>query len=311
MALAPNVDLERTAQLWARAAPAARASLLELVGAREPERSGPWIESSMRSGDPAHAAAALRVARRVFDPALIAPVEAALESRVPELRVEAVATGIAMGSNAAWDACRAAATQQGDGCRLPLGLLASSVEPQDRAIVRASVSDSGAKRHAIWALGFAGDLEAADVLVEAVEDHAVAKIAGESLSAITGLVLGRGMVRAEQTAAAATMEVGEDDPPPVVRPEDRLLTPNSKAVARWWRRERTRFVPGVAHIQGQPRTPGNVHAALATTTMWRREVLWLDLARTTGRPPGVNLKSWAGDQQRQWRERRGVLAGSP
>jgi uncharacterized protein (TIGR02270 family) len=265
----------------------------------------------MRSGEPALAAAALRVARRVCDPALMVPVEEALESSAPELRVEAIATGIAMGSNAAWDACRAAATQHGDGCRLPLGLLASSVEEHDRAIVRASVSDIDAKRHAIWALGFAGDLEAADVLVEAVEDDAVAKIAGESLSAITGLVLGRAMARAEQTAGPANMEVGEDDPPPVVRPEDRLLTPSSKAVARWWRRERPRFVPGVAHIQGQPRTRSSVYTALATTSMWRREVLWLDLARTTARPPSVHLKSWAGDQQRQWREGRSIFAGSP
>ncbi len=162
------------------------------------------------------------------------------------------------------------------------------------------MSDSEAKRHAIWALGFAGDVEAADVLVEATEDEAVARIAGESLSAITGLVLERAFVMPGKTKGPDVPEVGDDDPPPVVRPEDHLLTPNAAAVKRWWQRARPGFQTGAGHIQGQPRTPETVHAALATATMWRREVLWLDLACTTGIPPDVDLKVWTADQRRQW-----------
>jgi uncharacterized protein (TIGR02270 family) len=186
-----------------------------------------------------------------------------------------------------------------DTCRLPLGLLATSEHPQDRAVVRARAGDAKARRHAIWALGFAGDLEAVDLLLEATEDESVARIAGEALSTITGLVLAGTMVKPGETKGPDVPEVADDDPPPIVRSEDFLPAPNATEVKRWWERERARFRPGVSHLQGRPRTPETVHAALATATMWRREVWWLSLARTTGSLPRLDLKAWTADQRRQ------------
>jgi uncharacterized protein (TIGR02270 family) len=299
--LAPRADLARVAQLWPSLSMPARAAVLGLLGSRAEELARPLIEPSLRHGDPPLAAAAVRALRRIPVRELLGGIEDALQADDPTVRAEAIATGVALGSCDAWEACRIAAAGPGDGCRLPLGLLATSTEPRDRAIVRASASDGEAKRHAVWALGFAGDVEAADALVEATEDEAVAKIAAESLSSITGLVLGRNLVEPGTTQGPDVEEVGDDDPPPVVRPEDHLLAPRVSAVAAWWRRERARFRPGVFHIQGRPRTPETVHAALGTARMWRREVLWLDLARTTGAPPKVNLKAWTADQRRQLR----------
>jgi uncharacterized protein (TIGR02270 family) len=297
---APRADLDRAAQLWPTAPTAVRAVLFGLIGPRQADWAHPRIEPSLRSGDPSLATAALQSLRRMPHPAFTDHIEDALHADAPEVRAEAIAAGVALRSQAAWEACRNAATEPGDGRRLPLGLLATSEHPQDRATVRACASDAEAKRHAIWALGFTGDIEAADVLVEATEDEAVAKIAGESLSAITGLVLGRALVKPGQTVGPDVQEVGDDDPPPIVRTEDHLALPNATALKMWWQRERPRFHPGVDHIQGRPRTPETVHSALATATMWRREVLWLDLARTNGAPPQVDLKAWTADQRRQW-----------
>jgi uncharacterized protein (TIGR02270 family) len=299
LGLAPRADLDRVAHLWPTLSEAVRAVVLALLGSREPEAARPWIEPSLAGGDPSLAAAALRVLRRIPDRALLGDIEDALRADEPEVRAEAIAAGVALRSPLAWEACRAAAAEPGESCRLPLGLLATSATPGDRAIVRASVSDERTKRHAVWALGFAGDVEAADALVEATEDDAVAKIAGESLSAMTSLVLGRALIQPGTTQGPDVEEVGYDDPPPVVRPEDHLLVPKGSAVARWWRRERSRFPAGVSLIQGRPRTPETVRAALETGTMWRREVLWLDLARTTATPPRVDLKGWSADQRRQ------------
>jgi uncharacterized protein (TIGR02270 family) len=299
--LAPRADLVRIAELWPALSMPAQAAVLDLLASRAQDLARPLVAPSLRQGDPPLAAAALRALRRIPDRALLGGVEDALYADDPGVRAEAIATGVALGSREAWEACRATAAGPGDGRRLPLGLLATSTEPRDRAIVRAFASDGEAKRHAVWALGFAGDVEAADVLVEATEDEAVAKIAAESLSAITGLVLGRNLIQPGTTQGPDVEEVGEDDPPPVVRPEDHLLAPKVSAVAAWWRRERARFRPGVVHIQGRPRTPETVHAALGTARMWRREVLWLDLARTTGAPPKVHLKAWTADQRRQLR----------
>jgi uncharacterized protein (TIGR02270 family) len=297
--LAPRTDLGRISKLWPSASPAVRAALLGLLALREAERARSWVEPSLRSDDPSLVTAALRAVRRVPGDTFLGPIEEALRSDEPAVQAEAIAAGVAHGSPYAWEACRIAAQGPGDGCRLPLGLLATSGERQDRAIVRASIGDAASKPHAIWALGFAGDVEAADVLVEATEDQTVAKIAGESLSAITGLALGRTLIEPGTTQAPDVEEVGLDDPPPVVRPEDHLLVPRVSTVMAWWRRTRSRFRPDVRHIQGRPRTPETVHAALGTATMWRREVLWLDLARTTGAPPRLNLKAWTADQRRQ------------
>ena len=215
------------------------------------------------------------------------------------MRAEAIAAGVCLRSPAAWEACRAAASGTTTAERLPLGLLATSAASRDRLMVRECVADASARRDAIWALGFAGDVEAADTLVEATADETVSRIAAEAFSAITGLVLGSTFVEPGASRGPDVEEVREDDPPPIVRPEDHLLAPKANAVAAWWRRARSGLRPSVRLILGRPRTDESVRAALGTTTMWRREVLWLDLARTTSPPPRVHLKAWTADQRRQ------------
>jgi len=297
--LSPQADLDRISKRWPGGSPETRASLIDIVAWRDSDRARPWLEPAFRSGEAVLLAAALRGARRSPDPAFLGWIEDALSSDEHEVRAEAIAAGVCLRSPAAWEACRAAASGTTTAERLPLGVLATSAASRDRLMVRECVADASARRDAIWALGFAGDVEAADTLVEATADETVSRIAAEAFSAITGLVLGSTFVEPGASRGPDVEEVREDDPPPIVRPEDHLLAPKANAVATWWRRARSGHRPGVRLILGRPRTDESVRAALGTTTMWRREVLWLDLARTTSPPPRVHLKAWTADQLRQ------------
>jgi uncharacterized protein (TIGR02270 family) len=301
--LSPRADLSRVARLWHDGSPELRSVVFDLLGAGEPTWTHAHLEAVLRGGDSVPLAAALRVLRRAPVRAaaaadLLGCIEDALKTELREVRREAMTTGIVFGVPAAWDVCRRIAIRAGDGSRLPLALLATSSRPPDRAVVLAFTRDAKVRRHALWALGFAGDVDAADALVEATGDTKVARVAGEALSAITGVAIEGALLTPGETRGPNVGEVGDDEPPPPVHTEDHLPLPNPVAVKSWWQRERARYAPGVRHLFGQPRTPEALRSALATATTWRREVMWLELAAATSGAPAVDVKTWTHEQWR-------------
>jgi uncharacterized protein (TIGR02270 family) len=296
--LSPRADLSRVARLWPDGSPEVRGVVFDLLRAGEPAWVRQHLEPVLRGGDSIPLAGALRALRQAPDRALVGCVDDALKTELREVRREAMTTGIVFGSAAAWDVCRRSALRAGDTCRLPLALLATSPQPSDRAVVVSFARDSKVKRHAIWALGFAGDLEAADLLVEATADEKVARAAGEALTAITGVALGGELATPAESNGPAGEETGDDDPPPVVHAEDHLVLPNPRAIKSWWQGERGRFPPGVRHVFGRPRTPDALRAALMTAPMWRREVMCLEVAVATNLAPAVDVTAWTRDQRR-------------
>ena len=163
--------------------------------------------------------------------------------------------------------------------------------------MRGRASDPEAGRHALWALGFAGDVESAEVLLQAMADDKTAKVAGEAFSEITGLAIAGPLAKPGETKGPDVEEVASNDPPPVVRSEDSLLEPQVEAVKKWW--GKGRFRPGVRHIHGQPRNAESLRLALPASATWRREVLAIELAATLATSPKVDLKAWARDQLKQ------------
>jgi uncharacterized protein (TIGR02270 family) len=299
LALSPRADLSRLVPLWNSGNATVRAIVLDVFGPREPDWLRDRIDPALRSGEPALIAAGLRTIRTSADRAFLDHVQDALQSGDPEVRREGILAGIALGSKAAWATCRRAAGEDGPVSRLALGLLAISADLEDRALVRQRVGDPASRRHALWALGFAGDLESAELLVTAMVDEKAAQVAGEAFSAITGLFIGGALATPGETKGPDVPEVADDDPPPEVLPEDFLPVPAPKKVKAWWEKERSRFQSGARYVYGQPRTGETVRAALATTATWRRRVMWIELATALRRSPPVDLKGWARDQRRQ------------
>jgi len=181
--LAPRTDVSRLIPLFNSGAPLVRAIVLDVFGTREPGWVREHIDPAMRSGQPPLVAAALRAIRNLHERELLAYVDLASQSDDIEVRLESMRTGLAFTVKTAWNECRTFAGGIGELCRLPLGLLATSPDPGDRAFVRSRVQDADVGMHALWALGFAGDADSADVLVLAMADEKKSRAAGEAFSA--------------------------------------------------------------------------------------------------------------------------------
>jgi len=298
LALGSKMDWSRLLALWEPGAAAVRAIVLDLLRARNPGWARGHIGPALRSGEPVLVAAGLRALRHLPDPTWLADVEETLRAEDAEVAAEAMMTGIALKSKQAWNACRHAVEVTGEACRLPLALLATSEDPTDRVRVRQKLGVPDVRRHAVWALGFAGDVESVDALVDALTDEASARVAGESISAITGIAIAGPLVKPGESKSQNDDEVGDDDPPPIVRSEDFLRQPEPQAVRAWWDRERLNFRAGLRYVHGQPRADKTLRVALNEATTWRRSVLSLELANAgLGAPP--ELTGWAREQRQR------------
>jgi len=317
--LAPRADLSRLIPLFHTGAPLVRAMIFDVFGTREPDWVREHIDPAMRSGQPPLVAAAVRAIRNLRERALLDYVTIASQADDIEVRLEAMRTGLSFAVKAAWDECRIFAGGIGQMCRLPLGLLATSPDPNDRAFVRGkarNADDAEVGMHALWALGFAGDADSADILVQAMADEEKSRVAGEAFAAITGLVMAGELAKPGETQGPDVAEVADEDPPPTVRPEDFLPEPRAEQVKKWWDKERRRYVPGIRYAGGQPRSPATLRTALIGGACWRREVFLLELVASVANlprviPPKVDLKGWAREQLKQLEPSKAALPGVP
>jgi uncharacterized protein (TIGR02270 family) len=300
--LAPRADISRLIPLWEGATPALRALILDTFAPREPAWVRQRVQAALLSGKLALVSAGLRAVRSFRDEVFRDHVQLSMQLDDPAGLRAALSAGLCLGLPITWDVCRmAAANTTGEACRFPLALLASSADPDDRALVRAKVAEPEAAVHALWALGFTGDLEAADLLVASLDK--AGQVAAEALSAITGLVVEGPLRKPGETHGPDADEVALDAPAPVIRPEDALPEPESAALRTWWAGARAGFEPGVRYLYGQPRSPQALRAALLVAPTWRRDLFALELvadpaARKAG-VPKVDLRGWAKDQLAQ------------
>lgn len=314
--LAPRADISRLIPHFHAGAPRLRAMVIDIFGQREPDWVREQIDPAMRSGQAPLMAAGLRAVRNLRERALLDWVTVASQSDDIEVRLEAMQTGLSFAVKTAWNECRIFAGGVGEISRMALGLLATSPDPNDRTFVREKAKGEDPGLHALWALGFAGDADSADVIVQAMADEKKSKVAGESFSAITGLAIAGEMAKPGETQGPDVEEVKDDDPPPTVKSEDSLPEPNVEKVKKWWEKERRKFVPGTRYCGGQARSPATLRTAFISGASWRREVLLIELVAAVANlprvnPPKVDLRGWARDQLLQLDPAKAALPGVP
>ena len=314
--LAPRADISRLMPLWFEGAPNLRAMVLDVFGPREPDWAREHIDPAMRSGQPPLVAAGLRAIRNLRERALLDWVTVASQSDDIEVRLEAMRTGLAFAVKTAWNECRIFAGGSAELSRLSLGLLATSPDPNDRSFVRSKAQNADPGLHALWALGFAGDADSAEVLVQAMADAKKSRVAGEAFSAITGLAIAGEMAKPGETQGPDVEEVAAEDPPPSVQPADFLPEPQAESVKKWWDKARRRFIPGARYAGGQTRSPATLRNAFTAGATWRREVYLLELVASVANlprvtPPKVDLKNWAREQLYQLEPAQAALPGVP
>jgi uncharacterized protein (TIGR02270 family) len=283
----------RLAAFWTHASPLLRSMILTVMARHDFKWTAERVPEVLRSDDPSLLAVALALVRQLpaRNPAFTAEVERGLASAEPRVRHEAMATGFVLGSKHAHAACQRAVAAR-EPARLPFALLALGADEKDGALLRGCVKDPAVAGAALWALGFAGDVDAADAAAACLTDKKLAPSAAEAFSAITGLAISGPFT----TPRPAAGDVGPDDPPPTVGPDDLLPVPAAEVIASWWRKNRGRFQPKQRYVAGNPRTPEALRASLVDGRTWRRAVVALEIAATTRTALTSDLTGWARSQ---------------
>lgn len=155
------------------------------------------------------------------------------------------------------------------------------------------------RRDVLWALGFAGTVEAAQAVLAWAADEGAGKAAGEAFATITGARIAGALAQVGQTDNSAPPESGDDDEPvPVVLPEDELPMPNAAQLRRWWERAAPRFAPSTRYLYGRPLSSEALRSALLAGPTWRRRAWSLGLAADGAANLGVpDVYTWARSQQ--------------
>ena len=277
------------------------AMLLDVASFQQRDTS----ERARRAAGDAHPllqAAGLRALRSSrADPGLDL-VERQLGSTDRSVRQAAIETGLLAGSPAAWACCRQLAHKPEPGSGRMLLLLAMLGTDADLPTLVALLGDAGAKKEALFALGFAGTRMAAHTCLEAAKDEALAKLAGEAFCAIVGLDLVKeGMVLSDPAPPDEPVPFEEEDLDAdlVATPEDLLPRPDPKRLAVWWEGHRRLFGENQRYIGGARADVARLESALEHGPTRRRHAIAAELAVRSGGRYRVETRAFSADQQRQ------------
>lgn len=143
----------------------------------------------------------------------------------------------------------------------------------------AFAKDSGDPRILVKAMGASGDPSHVPVLLERMSDPAMARLAGESFTFITGLDLTDAAV---EGTAPDGFEAGPTDDPDdenVGRdPDEGLPWPEPDGIARWWNEHRIAFPSGSRYLLGKPLSRESLRSILQTATQRQRSAAAFELA---------------------------------
>lgn len=286
-------------QLLAAAAGAApSAPLLRALAARRLElwpQLGPWLADA----DPEVRAAAVHVAAASGQASCPGRIIQALSDPAPPVRAAALAAGLGLGLRAALDGARALSS--GDGEDAAQALLTLALAGEASPLV--SAAGAGSLRSvATWALGFTGDVRAADACVELMHEPELAPMAGEAFAALTGITIAGDLMANEpepepEEEIAQLHADAQDALGPYPGGSTELPTPDCDAVEDCWAFARARFDPSQRYLAGRPFGLAAVVDALERSPMRRRGPLALALAARTAGLAGCPQRLWA------WRQR--------
>lgn len=154
---------------------------------------------------------------------------------------------------------------------------------------------------ALFALGFAGTRDAAELALQAMADESLAPLAAEAFCAITGLDLelhGFTVPRPEPPREPVPFDAEELDADLVSHPDDLLPVPDVSAVRRWWVDNGRALEPERRYLRGEPHDVPRLHRGLCSEPMRRRHGLALELAVRTHGLLQLQTRAFGEDQKR-------------
>lgn len=260
------------------------------------------LARALQDVDPEVTRAGLAAAMRLAPSAHLAQVRQLVQSPDAAVQEAALCVGAVAGLPEVPALLRAAvrAGTPGELVRILLALLGDAADCRllmDRAVAAHALPAD------VFALGFCGTVEAAELCVELARDPRLAAVAAEAIVGITGVDLEKEKLVAAP-AAGADEELESADAELAVEPEDELPVPDAEALAGWWQRSRSGLAPGTRYVAGRPVGTSTLLDALAEAPLRRCHALGLDLAiRSRGT---LQVETWglARDQAAKLRELR-------
>jgi uncharacterized protein (TIGR02270 family) len=307
-----DVDEPLRQCLYTTTEPAAQVALLSVLAARR-VNPGPILTPLLGSADPDLVRAALTAAAvaATDSGAHRHVVEGYLTHEVPAVRTAALRTAFTWNLALGNKVCASEARAGSPTALLLLGLLAGA--PEVTLLVSTLASEQH-RRAALFALGFSGRKQAAEACLVFVgdADPAIAKLAAEAFSAITGFVAEKKIAPPDDTVEELQPPVFEDEEdeedgkgaalaaappadelPPLeedldqdlnLQPEDDLPTPDADQIRRWWSEQAGAFATNQRYLAGGPISPESIETALRQGSLRRTGPLISEVAiRSAGR----------------------------
>lgn len=263
---------------------------------------GPALATALRADDLVLRLAALRTAAALGRSALLPLVLAALES-APQDAAAAHAACLLGDRGAALRALEQAAFATPAACDLLRPLAVQALPPeQARAQLRQLMPV--APREAVRAIGWLGDARLVPWLIERMEDVALARVAGEAFSTITGADLAALDLERPAPADLATGPNDDPDDDNVALDDDENLPwPDPARVQRWWQAQAGTLAGATRCFVGAAPTAKHLGQVLRTGSQRQRALAAQQLVLLH---PGRALFNVAAPT---WRQRR--LLGLP
>ncbi len=150
---------------------------------------------------------------------------------------------------------------------------------QAREWISTLVKDNGAARAVIKATGVLGDPHAVNWLIGKMPDPALARVAGEAFTSITGVDMEKHQLNGLPPAGLPLIPNDDTDDTDVAMDEDEhLLWPNVEKVTALWRNHGQHFRVGQRYFLGKPITLDVLKQKLSSADQRQRRAAALELA---------------------------------
>jgi uncharacterized protein (TIGR02270 family) len=204
-----------------------------------------------------------------------------ISNEEPEVRFHAACAAALLGERTASpQALRAIAFGSSRYAERALSMVLRVLLPeQSLTLYQELKRDSTRHRLAAIAVGVLGDSGRVDELIEFMENKALARVAGQSFSTLTGADLAYLDLEA---GAPEGVEAGPNENPADVSvgmdPDDGLPWPDPPKIRAWWQSRRREFKPGHRYFLGQRISTNSLRAALSKGNQGQRRIAAVDLA---------------------------------
>ncbi len=143
-------------------------------------------------------------------------------------------------------------------------LLLSAPTAKARSFLKQLDTRAGRQRDVVRGFGLLGDPRAIEWLIQQCKDASLARLAGESISMITGVRLADSDLALDEPPENAESTLNDDPADDNVQMEEdeNLDWPNAAALAAWWQAADNKLISGTPHICGHIRSPESLRHVL-------------------------------------------------